>query len=268
MENNTTDNSLVSIIMPAHNAGKHISEAINSIISQTYSNWELIVVDDCSKDNTYEIIEQFAIAEKRIHIVHMSQNVGPGVCRNKGIELAQGRYISFLDSDDKWLPTKLEKELNHMKKMNCAVVYSSYFICDEQGKVNGWVKCRKKETEFSIKCDDKMGNLTFMYDETITGKIYMPTIRKRQDWVHKMNIMSVCKVAYGVQEPLAIYRHSDSSISRHKMRLIKYNIAGYQQLGWTKAEAMLFFTFIFAPTYILKRVRTYIHSHEYKKYMN
>lgn len=258
---------LVSIIMPAYNSSKHIGQAIESVISQTYTNWELLITDDCSDDNTKDIVESYTKRDSRIKYDCLSQNGGAGVARNNSIDKSQGRYIAFLDSDDRWLPKKLEKELEIMNEKHCAATYSSYFVCDNEGKVNGIIIAREKETDFSIKCDDKMGNLTFMYDTKTIGKHHLPIIRRRQDWAHKMFLMNICKIAYGVKEPLAIYRHTDGSISRNKVKLAKYNIAGFMTLGWSQPKAFLFFIFFFMPSYICKIVRTKIQNSSYKNYL-
>jgi len=266
MNNNIT--GLVSIIMPAYNSSKHIGQAIESVLSQTYTKWELLITDDCSTDNTREVVEQYSAVDPRIKYFCMQKNGGAGIARNNSVEQAQGRYIAFLDSDDRWLPKKLEKELEMMNDKQCAATYSSYFICGNDGTVNGIVLARTKETDFSIKCDDKMGNLTFMYDTAIIGKHYLPTIRRRQDWAHKMFLMNICKVAYGVKEPLAIYRHTDGSISRNKIKLAKYNIAGFRTLGWSQPKSVLFFIFFFMPSYICKTIKNKIYNSSYKNYLH
>lgn len=258
----------VSIITPAYNCVTKISETIDSVLAQTYQNWEMLITDDCSTDETKKVVITYTKKDSRIKYFRLEKNSGAGVARNNSINEAKGRYIAFCDSDDRWLPTKLEKQLSLMKEKGCAAVYSSYFTCTNDGKINGMIKCRKSEDDFSIKCDDKMGNLTFMYDESATGKIFMPEIRKRQDWAHKMAVMNICKKAFGIQEPLAIYRHSDTSISKNKLGLIKYNIAAYQTLGWSKGKAVMWFILFFLPNYFLKKLIQKIHNKEYKKYLN
>ena len=259
---------LVSIITPSYNCEEFIASTIKAIQAQTYLKWELLITDDCSSDKSVCIIHNFALKDNRIRLFQLNKNSGAGVARNNSIKEAKGRYIAFCDSDDRWLPTKLEKQLSLMKEKRCAAVYSSYFTCTNDGKINGMIKCRKSEDDFSIKCDDKMGNLTFMYDESVTGKIFMPEIRKRQDWAHKMAVMNICKKAFGIQEPLAIYRHSNTSISKNKLGLIKYNIEAYQTLGWSKGKAVMWFLLFFLPSYFLKKLIQKIHNKEYKRYLN
>lgn len=260
----TSKSVLVSIITPSYNCSKYIRDTIKSIQSQTYENWEMVITDDCSTDDSYNIISEYVSLDSRIRLFKLPKNSGAGIARNNSIKEARGKIIAFCDSDDRWLPTKLEKQIELMLETGCDAVYSSFFTCSDNGIINGVVHCRPKETSFSIKCDDKIGNLTFMYNEERTGKIFMPIIRKRQDWVHKMTVLSVCRFALGVQEPLAIYRHASNSISRNKIKLISYNIQGLVALGWSKTKATLFFAFVFAPCYIAKCIHRRMHNNDYK----
>ena len=246
---------LVSIITPTYNSVDFIEETINSIQSQTYPYWELLITDDCSIDNTCEIIEKYAAMDSRIKMYRQPKNLGAGAARNNSIKEAKGRYIAFCDSDDRWYPDKLEKQLAFMQKMDCGLSYTSYITCNEIGENEGIIVCRRKETFASTKRDDKIGCLTAMYDTEKVGKIYMPLIRKRQDWGLMLNVLEKCNVAYGIKEPLAIYRLRSNSISSNKKSLVKYNIGLYQEvLGWSKIRASLFFCFVFMPSYIAKKV--------------
>lgn len=246
---------LVSIITPSYNCAEFIGETIKSIQSQTYENWEMLITDDCSTDNSYEIIKSFANEDDRIKLFKFENNSGAGVARNNSIKEANGRYIAFCDSDDRWYPEKLEKQLKLIRDKNCGMVYSSYMTCTEDGQSNGIVVCRNRETLSSIMRDDKMGCLTVMYDTEKVGKVYMPTIRKRQDWAMKLKVLQKCKEAYGLKEPLAHYRLRQNSISHNKRALVKYNIAVYQEVfGWSKFRSTIFFLFAFMPNYIIKKI--------------
>ena len=142
-----------------------------------------------------------------------------------------------------------------MQDNSYAFTYTGYHLCDEQGNVIGEVKCRAKETFSSLKRDDKIGCLTVIYDTDEIGKVNFPLLRKRQDWGMKLLALKKCNAAYGIQEPLAIYRKRTDSISRNKMSLVRYNIAVYEQvLGMSPLAARLFFTFVFMPSYTIKRV--------------
>ena len=250
-----TDYGLVSIITPSYNSASFIAETIESVLVQTYAHWELLITDDCSTDNTCAIVERYAEKDNRIKLLRLSTNSGAGAARNNSIERAQGRYIAFCDSDDCWYPDKLEKQLAFMTDKDCALSYTSYMTCNEAGEHTGIVVCRRRETLFSMQCDDGMGCLTVIYDTHKVGKVLMPLLRKRQDWGLWLQVLMQCRVAYGVKEPLAIYRLRENSISRKKASLIKYNLAVYRKvLGWSSAKAHLFFWFVFAPTYTLKKL--------------
>ncbi len=246
---------MVSIITPSYNCSKFIGETIESIQAQTYENWELLITDDCSTDDTREIIRSYAEKDSRIKLFCLEKNSGAGVARNNSIHEAKGRYIAFCDSDDRWYPEKLDKQLNFMTQKGCGMSYTSYMTCDENGVVDGIVVCRHEETLSSLKKDDKIGCLTVMYDTDKVGKVYMPELRKRQDWAMKLRVLQICGKAYGLKEPLAYYRLRSGSISSKKQALVKYNISVYHEIfGWSKLRSTLFFLFAFMPAYLLKRL--------------
>lgn len=250
------DYGLVSIITPSYNSADYIVDTIEAILKQTYSHWELLITDDCSTDNTIEIIEDYVKKDTRIKLQKLAINSGAGICRNKSIEIAKGRYIAFCDSDDVWMPQKLEKQLAFMNQKQCTLTYSSYMLMDEKGYEKGIVVCRSQLNFNLLKRDNEIGCLTAMYDTSKIGKIYMSSIRKRQDWGLWLNILSVCKVAYGIKEPLAYYRIRSGSISSCKMDLVKHNINVYRNiLKFPTWKAYLYFSFIFMPTYIIKQFR-------------
>lgn len=245
----------VSIITPSYNCAEYIKETIQSIQAQTFTDWELLITDDCSSDNSREIIKNLAEKDQRIRLLCLDKNSGAGVARNNSIKEAKGRYIAFCDSDDRWFPKKLKKQLDFIKEKDCGMVYSSYLTCDDTGNPQGIVVCRHHEDLASMKRDDKMGFLTVMYDTEKVGKVYMPTMRKRQDWAMKLLVLLKCKDAYGLKQPLGYYRIRKDSISHNKKDLIKYNIAVYQEIfGWSKLRSLLFFVFQFMPSYFLKRL--------------
>lgn len=249
------NNDLVSIITPCYNSADFIRETIDSILAQTYPNWELLITDDCSTDNTVEIVEQYISKDPRIKLFHMDKNSGAGVCRNKSIEAASGRYIAFCDSDDCWFPEKLEKQLAFMQKQNCALSYSSYMETNEKGVVKGIVVCRSHETLKTMTHIDGIGCLTAIYDTKKVGKVFMPTIRKRQDWGLWLKVLMIDDSAYGLKEPLAWYRVRCNSISRNKFALVKYNVNVYRIiLEFSIIKSIFYFGLIFMPNYIMKKL--------------
>lgn len=250
-----SDSGLVSIITPVYNCSDYIGETIESIQAQTYGNWELLITDDCSTDDSCKIVSGYASKDPRIRLFRLDRNSGAGVARNNSIEAARGRFIAFCDSDDSWYPDKLEKQIRLMMEKDCGMSYTSYMTCPESGDLNGIVVCRNRETLSSMMRDDKMGCLTVMYDTEKVGKVYMPAIRKRQDWAMKLKVLQKCRVAYGLKEPLACYRLRENSISHNKRSLVKYNIAVYKEVfGWSNFRSTVFFFFYFCPSYVIKKL--------------
>lgn len=255
------DYGLVSIITPSYNSAEYIADTIEAICKQTYTNWELLITDDCSTDNSVEIIKSYMTKDARIKLQRLDVNSGAGVCRNKSIEAAQGRYIAFCDSDDIWMPHKLEKQLQFMSQKDCALVYSSYMLMNEGKEVLSVFVCRRQETFVSMQKDNGIGCLTALYDTAKVGKMYMPSLRKRQDWGLWLEMLRKCKVAYGLKEPLAYYRLRSGSISNKKITLIKYNINVYKTiLDYSLIKAYLFYIFVFIPNYFLKKLRIKLNS--------
>lgn len=253
------DYGLVSIITPSFNSSAYIEDTINSIINQTYQHWELLITDDCSTDHTCHIIQKYVLKDNRIKLFKTNNNSGAGICRNISINHAKGDYIAFCDSDDRWLPEKLEKQLTFMNNENISFCYSSYYTCSEEGIINGIVKCKKKISKSKIKRNNYIGCLTSIYNSKKLGKFLMPELRKRQDWGLWIRILKECQIAKGVQEPLAIYRLRNNSISSNKLTLIKYNLAIYQNiLNYRKGKALLYLLLVFLPSYIIQKLENKI----------
>ena len=245
---------LVSVIMPTYNASQFLADSIESVLSQTYTHLELLITDDCSSDETQNILHKYAQKDPRVKVEYLKENFGPGIARNKSIERAEGRYIAFCDCDDRWLPEKLEKQIAHMTRKDCALCSSSYYICDENNQVTG-INISPKHLTFSMmKRDNKIGCLTAIYDIKRLGhKFYMPAIRKRQDWALFLNIMKECQICFCLTEPLAYYRQRQNSVSSNKLSLVKYNVDVYQTVfGYTEVRAYFHFLFSFMPAYLLK----------------
>ncbi|WP_421823932.1 glycosyltransferase family 2 protein [Flagellimonas oceanensis] len=225
---------MVSIITPVFNSQKYISECISSVLDQTYKNWEHILVDDCSTDNSAQIIKGFAEKDDRIRYVKLSKNSGAGVARNKAIELAKGDYIAFLDSDDLWSPVKLEKQISFMEINKYAFSYSDYYVIKDNIKTPLYMVKAPKKVDFrKMLRNDYVGCLTAIYDVSYFGKKLMPEIRKRQDWVLWLYLLKETDCAYCINEPLAFYRIGNQSLSSSKFKLIKHNFnVYYKELGY------------------------------------
>ena len=156
---------LVSVIMPTYNAGKFLADSIQCILRQTYDNLELIITDDASTDeDTIKILKEFAQADKRVKIELLSENHGPGYARNACIKRAEGRYIAFCDCDDRWIPEKLEIQINYMSEKKCALCCATYLICNSNYETTGINIPPRRITYKMIKRDNKIGCLTAIYD--------------------------------------------------------------------------------------------------------
>lgn len=218
------DSIKVSIVTPLYNAEKFIESTIKSVIAQSYQSWEMIVVDDCSKDNGPKIVEKYAKTDERIKLIRLSQNGGGAVARNRAIEEAEGRYIAFLDSDDLWHPEKLIKQIKFMEENNYDFTYTWYEKMDEEGKrLNEVVRSKDKVNYRELLKSNQIGCLAAMYNQEKLGKIYMPLIRKRQDYALWLQVLKKTKSGYCLKENLAQYRIVSGSISSNKVNLIKFN---------------------------------------------
>ena len=221
------DKELVSIIMPSYNTGTFIAETIQSVLAQTYADWELIIVDDCSKDNTDEVIAGFH--DDRIRYLKNEKNSGAAVSRNRALREAKGKWIAFLDSDDVWLPRKLEKQIAFMEMNNYHFSYTAYEEMDEQSKPRGvLVTGPKRITKTGMYNYCWPGCLTVMYDAQTVGLIQIADIKKNNDYAIWLK---VCKKAdcYLLNENLAKYRKRRGSISNHSYKeLIKWHYRLYR----------------------------------------
>lgn len=216
-------NATVSIITPVYNSSRFIKECILSTTGQSYPHIEHILVDDCSTDNSVQIIEEFVKSDPRIRLIKLSENGGAGVARNTAIKAAKGKFIAFLDADDFWHKDKLKIQVDFMLKNNYSFSYTQYKIVDENSIPNKLVKSPPKVSYSHILRNGYIGCLTAMYDAEKIGKYYMPLIRKRQDWSLWIFILKDIGMAYGVDQPLAYYRVGNESLSNNKFKLIKFN---------------------------------------------
>jgi len=250
------NNTLVSIITPSYNCAAYIGKTIESVQAQHYQNWEMLITDDGSTDNTQEVVSEYARKDGRIKLLVLPQRGGAGAARNNSIKEARGRYIAFCDADDSWLPEKLEKEIALMQQKEAALVYGAYYECTKDLKRIRKVMVPEVLTFKSEKHVNQVGTLTAMYDAGKIGKQYMTLLQKRQDWALWLQIMSTCKLAYGLQEPCAEYRLRPNSNSRNKMAMISFHAAVYEEVfHYPHWVALLYTLFVNIPAYLLKRIR-------------
>ena len=252
--------ALVSIITPSFNSEKFIVEAIQSVQNQTYQNWEMIIVDDCSTDKTVSIVHEITNKDIRIQIFKLEKNSGTGIARNTALSRSKGRYIAFLDADDLWKPQKLEKQIDFLKNNKTPFTFSFYDCIDEEGKpLNKRVEAPRNLSYRQLFFCNYVGNLTGIYDVNYFGKISISSIRKRQDWMHWLTILEKIKTAQPVPESLAFYRIRQDSISASKLDLLKHNFAVYKTFhgyNWILSllcmTGFLFTQLLLKPWYIKK----------------
>jgi len=212
--------NLVSIITPSYNASKFIEECIRSVLDQSYTNWELIIVDDCSSDNSCEMIRKYN--DKRIQLFELDSNVGAAEARNVAIRKAKGKYIAFLDSDDLWESQKLEKQISFMQTEDIAFSFSTYQPMSEDGsKLYLIIHAPKIVTYYSYLKNTIIGCLTVVIDREKTGYFEMPNIRSSHDMALWLLIMRRGFDAYGLDENLARYRIVSTSNTASKWRAAK-----------------------------------------------
>lgn len=215
--------TLVSIVMPSYNTGKYIAETITSVLAQTYTNWELLIVDDCSTDDTDAVVAGFS--DPRIRYFKNEQNGGAAVSRNRALREARGRWIAFLDSDDVWLPEKLERQIAFMEKNGYSFSYTNYSEIDEASRPLGRrVTGPKRITKAGMYSYCWPGCLTVMYDASVIGLIQIADMKKNNDYAMWLQ---VCRKAdcYLLPEELAKYRRGRrGSVSNMSyVKLIKWH---------------------------------------------
>ena len=242
----------VTIIMPSYCSEKFIVESIESVLAQTYIDWELIIVDDCSPDSSNHIIMKYVDSDHRIKLIKLEKNSGPAIARNMAIETANGRYIAFLDSDDVWLPNKLEKQIKFMQDNDLAFTYSSYKLVGEDNENLGLFITKDKISYFDMLKTCSVGCLTAIYDTEKIGKQYMPLILKRQDYGLWLKILKLIGETRGILEPLAIYRIRKNSVSSHKAKAAKYQRKIYREIEKLSFLKSLYYFAFYAYNGIIK----------------
>lgn len=232
---------LISIITPTHNCEKFIGKTIDSVINQSYKNWEMIIVDDCSNDKTKEMVNKYIEADKRIKYHLLEKNSGAAAARTKAMELATGKYIAFLDSDDLWMEDKLKRQLTFMKMNRYAFTCTDYEKIDEDGNSLNRIMKSKIKTDYNgVLLSCPVGNSTVMYNVQKLGKFSVPNIRKRNDDALWLQILKKEKYIYGMPEVLMKYRVRADSISSNKLTLIKYHWKLYREIEHLSAFRSIF----------------------------
>lgn len=216
--------SLISIVTPVYNASRFINETIKSIQDQTYTNWEVIFVDDLSPDGSVDIIKRAQKSDKRIKLLHNEKNSGAGISRNTGVKAAKGDYLCFLDADDLWHPEKLERQLDFMLKTGAIFGCTSYEFADESGKPNGTKVIVPSRVDYKkLLTNVTVWTSTVMFDMSRLSKddVKMPDIKRGQDAATWWSILKKIDYAYGLKDVLSYYRRTDMSLSANKFNAVK-----------------------------------------------
>ncbi|MBQ8862929.1 MAG: glycosyltransferase family 2 protein [Clostridia bacterium] len=246
---------LISIITPAFNAEKYIKSTIESVLSQTYQNWEMLIVDDCSSDNTVKIVEDYCGKDNRIKLIKHSSNKGVAVARNTALSLSKGDYIAFLDSDDMWMPCKLDVQYRFMEDNGYALTYTAYqkYISEteKKGKI---INVPHKMTPNAIFYNTAIACLTVMVNRELVGDFEMPVLNHFEDQCTWQSILLRGYYAYGLNENLALYRISDSSLTANKGKAASRQWDVYRKYyGFSVIKSAVYF-FGYAVNAIIKHL--------------
>ena len=216
-----TQTPKVSIIVPVYNAGRFLEQTLQSVFQQDFTDWELLLVNDCSTDNSIEIIRRHE-DDKRIRLINLDKNGGAAVARNQGIALAKGRYIAFLDSDDIWKSDKLSKQVAFMEKEGCAFCFTQIRMTDEEGQPVSKVRAIPERVDYQyLLRKTVIATSSVMLDKQAIGDFSMPLRRSGQDYATWLMLLKRVPCAYCLQEPLVDYRVVNNSLSSNKLASLK-----------------------------------------------
>jgi teichuronic acid biosynthesis glycosyltransferase TuaG len=220
----------VSIITPAYNAGRYVGDAIESVRRQQYRDWEMLVIDDCSCDDTRELVRSFSRIDERVRLIVQATNGGPARARQAGLDAARGRYIAFLDSDDYWLPRKLERQVSFMQERDAAISFTQFRRVSADGsRIGKLIEVPSQLDYHQLLCNTAMATSTVVIDRLKTGPFCMTTTYY-DDFVLWLEILRRGFVAHGLQEDLMRYRIASGSWSRNKLRSALWVWRTYQKV--------------------------------------
>lgn len=235
------DFGLISIIMAAYNAEKTIEQAINSVLSQTYTNFELLVVNDCSKDRTVELVKDIVAKDSRVRLISNVKNSGVSYTRKHGLEEAKGDWIAILDSDDAWEPEKLEKQIELQRRTNADLLFTGSAFMDSEGHPIDWYLHAPKEVTYrQLLKQNVLSNSSALVRKELYAKHYAIGDGMHEDFAIWLSILKKGTKAYGVDEPLLIYRIAKSSKSGNKVKAARMNWNTYRHVGLNLMEAIYY----------------------------
>lgn len=249
--------NLVSIVVPVYNAEKFIRDTIETVKQQTYANWELLLVNDCSSDKSIEIIREYEKEDSRINLINLDKNSGAAIARNAGIENAKGKFIAFLDSDDLWEENKLKKQIDFMKKNKYDFTFTAYDFTDEEGnKINKKVNVPEELTYKQALKNTTIFTSTVIFNVENLGKelIYMPNVRRGQDTATWWKVLKTGVNAYGLNESLSMYRRSNNTLSSNKIKALKRTWNLYRNVEKLSAFKSFYYFCFYVLNAIKRRV--------------
>lgn len=248
-----SDFGLISIIMAAYNAENTIEEAIYSVLNQTYRDFELLVVDDCSTDRTKELVQHMAALDSRVKLIFNSINSGVSFTRKHGLDEANGNWIAILDSDDKWEPKKLEKQIALQKKTKAELLFTGSGFMNAKGQPIDWYLSAPSEIGYKqLLKQNVISNSSALVRKDLYEKYYVMNDEIHEDFAIWLRILKTGKEAYGVDEPLLVYRIMQSSKSSNKIKAARMNWKTYRYIGLSLYRALYYECW-----YVINGIRKY-----------
>ena len=246
---------LVSVVTPAFNAAEHVAETIRSVQAQTFENWEMLVADDCSSDSTADLVQQLAREDPRVRLIRLERNSGPAGARNAALSATSGRYLAFLDSDDLWLPEKLDRQLAFMTEQNCALSYTAFRRISSDGRrVGRLITVPARMTYGDLLKNTAIATLTVMLDREKTGDPVMTDVGY-DDYTLWLEILRSGEVAQGLQEDLGRYRVVRGSVSSRPMRSADWVWRVYRDIEKMSFAASAYCLCHYGARAFIKRLR-------------
>lgn len=246
--------AVVSIVTPAYNCKSTFSETFRSVMNQTFSDWEWLIVEDNSTDGSYEFIRDLVKNDARIKLFQTPKNSGAAIARNISIEKASSKYIAFIDADDLWKQEKLEKQIQFMKSSNYVFTCTDYELLYKNGKKKKYASKRKDFNYKKLLATNAIGCLTVIYDAEQIGKVFMPIdCPKREDHGAWLDITKKGIVAHKLSECLSTYRVNDSSVSSNKQKMFKYQYKLYRKHERFGPIKSFWFTFVLSLNKLFKK---------------
>lgn len=249
------ENACVSIITAAYNAEKTIETCINSVLAQSYPNWEMLIINDCSSDNTAQIVQDFIARDNRIRLIENEINSGVSFSRKVGLENARGEWIAVLDSDDAWASDKLEKQLSLASNTGAELVFTGSAFMDDDGNKLDWQLYAPAKLKYrQLLKQNLVSNSSVLVKKELYQKHYAVGDNMHEDFAIWLGITKEGKIAYGIDEPLLIYRLAKKSKSSNKVKAAKMNWKTYRYVGLNPISAAYYMCW-----YVIKSLLKYRH---------